>query len=369
MFLASMFANVSASQQRQPLGGFEQMLIDAVEGEAGVESVKMSVKYGAHFDVQDENGKTALMYAAESNQIEVVKFLHGPNNNSAWDLDLKDDLGKTALMYAAENGNGEIVRYLLRKKANWLLKDINGRDAAHWAEIKGHEAVGKLLRDLGVDVNTKSIGYSNDVALIAAIKVNDFKAVKFFLNHGAFVDMEDGNGKTALMYAAEKGNKKIFDLLLSQGADLMAIVNSVGRFSNYGMANVFIYAALGGNVTILDFLLHRGFDVNYKCSSGFTALHAAAQGGHVDAINFLLDNGAEIDSRIGSYSEGEGVYTPLYCAVILEKIEAVSCLLEHDAEVNVWVNESGDFESLLHIARGLECPEIIELLRAKGAKE
>ena len=49
-------------------------------------------------------------------------------------------------MAAADEGHEACVKALLRAKANTELLDETGRTALQWAEIKGHTAIAKLIR-------------------------------------------------------------------------------------------------------------------------------------------------------------------------------------------------------------------------------
>ena len=61
-------------------------------------------------DIQDENGRTALIDACRTNNTEIAKILIENKAN----LDIQDKYGWTALMYACcDNNDTEIVSYML----------------------------------------------------------------------------------------------------------------------------------------------------------------------------------------------------------------------------------------------------------------
>ena len=62
------------------------------------------------------------------------------------DVNIKNNYGITALIYAAEHGNLEIVKYLVEKGANVNIKDNHGRTALDLAET---EEIKKVLRKAG----------------------------------------------------------------------------------------------------------------------------------------------------------------------------------------------------------------------------
>ena len=59
-------------------------------------------------NTKDEQGKTALMRAAEKGELQVVVNLLADGA----DINIKDDKGKTALDYAKENNHTEIAEFL-----------------------------------------------------------------------------------------------------------------------------------------------------------------------------------------------------------------------------------------------------------------
>jgi len=95
------------------------------------EIVKFLIEAGAGVNVKDENGKSALMYACESNtEVEVVRVLIRKHA----DVNAKTNTGKTALMYACENNpNIKIVSALIGAGADVNAKTKDGRTPLDYA--------------------------------------------------------------------------------------------------------------------------------------------------------------------------------------------------------------------------------------------
>ena len=91
---------------------------------------------------KDNDGKTALMYAAEKGQKETVELLLAKGA----DINAKDKYGKTALMYAARKGYKEIVELLLAKGADINAKDKYGKTALDYAKGKNKEKIVEYLK-------------------------------------------------------------------------------------------------------------------------------------------------------------------------------------------------------------------------------
>lgn len=78
----------------------------------------------------------------------------------------------------------------------------------------------ELLLDKGGNPNFKMKQGAFEMSmLITAVQNQDYKTTKLLLEHKAEVDFKDWFKTTALMYAVNKGNKPIVELLIANGAD------------------------------------------------------------------------------------------------------------------------------------------------------
>ena len=117
-------------------------------GMGQLERVKSFLKQGADINSRAPSagavpaGGTALMLAAASNHLEIVKFLisNGANVNQA------DNGGGTALIYAVWKGYKDIVALLLKKDADIYAKTRDGRTPLSVAKHYGHTEIEKMLK-------------------------------------------------------------------------------------------------------------------------------------------------------------------------------------------------------------------------------
>lgn len=158
---------------------------------------------------------------------------------------------------------------------------------------------------------------------------------------------------SVLMYAVERGDKQIIDLLLDAGAD----VNHSGR-GNAGVHTPLSLAAKHGRAEILATLLSKGAKLAKPQAMGETELMLAARGGHVDVIGLLLDAGAVVKAR------GDKHRTALMSAASGGSKQAVAKLLEAGAQINA---QAGNGQTALMYAASYGGPEVVSLLLEAGA--
>ena len=147
---------------------------------------------GADVNLQVHRGYTALHHAVESKNFDAVScFLH----NGA-DSNLFTSISKqTPLMLACQSHNMDAINFLLNKGAEVNLQDKDGKSALHFASS---DICYWLIQNLA-DVNM--CDNHNCTPLMQASSKSDVKKVAMLIENGAKVDLQDGNGNTALHHA------------------------------------------------------------------------------------------------------------------------------------------------------------------------
>jgi ankyrin repeat protein len=84
-----------------------------------------------------------LMLSVQQDQFKMVKLLV----DHKVEIDWKDWFGSTALMYAANKGNVEIIGYLLKNGADVHFKDKDGNTVLSAAKEGNHPEAIKLIED------------------------------------------------------------------------------------------------------------------------------------------------------------------------------------------------------------------------------
>eukprot|EP01047_Picozoa_sp_COSAG01_P022008 COSAG01_NODE_1294_length_10874_cov_23.128062_6_plen_136_part_00 len=114
----------------------------AAEGDlATVTSLLATAAGRAAIDVPDEDGWTALIWAAVNGHTPVVEALLG----AGADATVEDKYGNTALRWAARNGRTPTVLALLRARPGEALARADREKALKDAGLKGHAAAAHFL--------------------------------------------------------------------------------------------------------------------------------------------------------------------------------------------------------------------------------
>lgn len=169
-----------------------------------LEVVRVLLNAGADIEAQDDDGCTALMYAAAGKEkIDIMKALL----DAGADVEVEDECGYTALLTAIDENNVEGVRILIAAGADVNKRtELGYRALSFAAPLNDVDAV-RILLDAGADINAKD--YGGQTALILAACHNDnHEVIELLLNAGADVNVKDSRGKTAFDYAKENADLK-----------------------------------------------------------------------------------------------------------------------------------------------------------------
>jgi ankyrin repeat protein len=138
-----------------------------------------------------------------------------------------------------------------------------------------------------------SIGVTAAESPIAdAAARGDREAVKTLLKKAADVNAAQGDGMTALHWAAMNGDVELSEMLIYAGANVRAT-------TRLGTYTPLYLASQQGHARVIQSLVKAGADVKAGTPNGTTPLMVAAASGDVDSVRTLLDNGAEINGRDG----------------------------------------------------------------------
>ena len=159
---------------------------------------------------------------------------------------------------------------------------------------------------------------STDVA--DAAKRKDAATVKELLRSGADVNAAQGDGMTALHWAATNGDAALTQMLLSAGANIRAT-------TRLGGITPLLMASQAGHAEVVASLLAAGAPANSSTATGATALMLAARSGNADTVTRLVENGADINAREQGFGQ-----TALMVAAGLDRVDVVKLLMSRGAD-------------------------------------
>jgi uncharacterized protein len=220
------------------------------------------------------------------------------------------------------------------------------------AEHKDRAVVQQLLR-LRASVN----GRQGDgaTALLWAAHWDDLETADRLIKAGADVNAANEYGVTPLSLACKNRNADMAERLLAAGANANAtlqtgetVLMTAARTGNARIVKALLargaktsaiertqgqsalmWAAAQGHGDVVEVLIEYGADLRARSATGFTSLLFAARNGSVDTVRALLDKGAAINETTPDGS------TPLLVAVASAQEPAARLLLDRGADPNL----------------------------------
>ena len=188
----------------------------AIEGDLG--ALAAALADGLDIDARDAQGRTAILAATVARQTAAVAALL----DAGADVDLQDDRLDNPFLYAGAEGLLDILRLVNAAGADPAITNRYGGIALIPASERGHvETVRYLLAESDIDVDhVNRLGWT---ALLEAILLSDGgpahqEIVRLLIEHGADVDLADGDGVRPLAHARARGFTEIAAQLQAAGA-------------------------------------------------------------------------------------------------------------------------------------------------------
>lgn len=183
----------------------------------------------------------------------------------------------------------------------------------------------------------KYAGYSqafpkHTPGLVLASSFGLSKIAAALIEQDARIEEEDSRGVRAIHQAIWEHQNSVAQLLLDQGAEINAKINSSEpslHSATIMQGSPLHLAAIKGNEPIIKKLIEKKVDVNVRLDNGWTPLHMAAANGQISVIEILTSHGAEINAI-----DGHGA-TAIYRAAENGQGATIQTLIKHQADVNV----------------------------------
>jgi ankyrin repeat protein len=161
---------------------------------------------------------------------------------------------------------------------------------------------------------------ANPTPLADAAERGDKALVRTLIQQKANVNAAQGDGMTALHWAAMNDNAAIAQMLIDAKADL----NPATRLGSYTPLHL---AAKSGSGSVAGLLLQTGADVKRTSATGVTALMMAAASGSTRIVSALIEKGADVNAREASHSQ-----TALMFAAASDRADVIRLLIKHGAK-------------------------------------
>ena len=242
-------------------------------------------------NTKDRFGETILHTIARSKKsLETIKLLV----SKGIDIEHKGDRGWTALDYAINSKNIDVISYL--KKAGAI-----GDVSETMNEIAMYEAIEKddlsylqeyMVNSGDINIRINKKGHIKEPLLVISIENSSNLISNFLIDNNVDINLKDElYDSSALWYAATKGNLEILKKLIQKGDDL----NSIGGGSDEGAGTILIGAVFYGNKEIVQYSSEAGANVNDVDAYGRTALHIARYEENGDIEKLLLQYNPDLE--------------------------------------------------------------------------
>ncbi|MGE0865320.1 MAG: ankyrin repeat domain-containing protein, partial [Vicinamibacterales bacterium] len=178
-----------------------------------------------------------------------------------------------------------------------------------------------------------SLPAAQTVTIADAAMAKDATAVKKLLKEGADVNAAQGDGMTALHWAALNGDAELASMLLYAGAN-------VGAKTRLGGYTPLHLAAQVGHSSVIAPLIASGSVVGATTATGATALMQASHAGSAESVRMLIENGADLNVK-----ETANGQTALMFAAAADRVDVVKLLLARGADMSI-TSRVEDFAAL-----------------------
>jgi ankyrin repeat protein len=211
--------------------------------------------------------------------------------------------------------------------------------------------ISSLLASL-VLCGTAVHGDAGPTSVADAAMRGDRQDVIAMIKQGVNVNAPQGDGVTALHWAARHGDVELVTMLLGAHANAKAET----QFGTYTPLHL---AAERGSAPIVKALLAAGAVVDATTSTGATALMFAAGAGDTQAALALIDAGADVNAK-----ESDRWQTPLIFATANDRLDVVRLLITRGADINA----ATKLTDLSALSRNGENPDGRNLAIKSGAR-
>jgi|GEM_PF-1725813 len=328
----------------------------------------------------DKNGWTLLHFAASKGHTKIVEALIAANPNPAHLL-AQDSNGDTPLSLAAGAGHTEVARLLIKANKDAIsITDKNGHTPLHFAASEGHKEIVEAL--IAANPNPAHLlaqDSNGDTPLSLAAGAGHTEVSRLLIkaNKDA-INITDKNGHTPLHFAASEGHKEIVEALIAANSNPAHLL---AQDSN-GDTPLSL-AAGAGHTEVATLLIKTNPDAITKTDKiGWTPLYWALENTHIDTalplIEEIFKGKTNVEqeallNQLGTEFKNEDlkvkfIYTAIYWSAKNNQIDLLKSLLQHAKIAGTDVIQNGvkdkTVRTALHWAAQQGHTKIVEALIA-----
>ncbi|WP_432632612.1 ankyrin repeat domain-containing protein [Brachyspira sp.] len=205
-----------------------------------------------------------------------------------------------------------------KSNLNKMAENYEVYDTEIYGKRFGDKIIKELVLNYGRDIN--QTGENGIGGLYQAVKNNNIKAVKFFIENNANIEIASADETTPLILAIEENKPKIVTLLIKEGkANIYGVyAENIEKYpiycavknKNLNMIKILLnnnfdlkrepyilsYAIENSDENIVKYLVEKGADINYKNEeNGTTILYDAVLSLNPQLVEYFLNKGASIE--------------------------------------------------------------------------
>lgn len=235
----------------------------------------------------ESDGRTALMIAADRGSMDLCEAL------VSWgaDVHVQDNCGKTALHWAADSWKadetrGQICQFLIEAGADVNAQNHDLETPLHLSLSNEGVEVASFLLEAGADVNARTA--LGDTPMMRAAQQG--LEISTLLEYGADVNDSNNQSKTALHFAAASRSVGAVDDLIAAGAD----TNAADQAGNTPLHEAGNNSYITKSPQQCQSLIAAGANLDAQNAEGLTPLHVAMKNNRAQVCDVLLGAGASL---------------------------------------------------------------------------
>jgi ankyrin repeat protein len=287
--------------------------------------------------------------------------------SDASDINIQDDEGRTPLYYAATAKGNSVVKLLLaRADVDVNLSSYLHGSPLHGAIDAGHEVAAEMLLARGADAESRDCKGQRPIH--KAVVSKQARALQAILKRRVNLNAMTNTGHTPLELAMplgqnlSRGKGSPHSLKTGHTTPCLDLIMDVLTIDDINRGDMFFEAVKAGRPDIVEFLISKGAEISKKAQvyNQRTALHWACEQDFTQMISILIDNGSDVMAQ-----DSRG-FLPLHYAALAGREAAVRLLVASMKDFDV---EARNGLTAVQLARLQQHTEIAAMLTQAGADD